>query len=425
MNKFDGAGNAEQEVFDLYIRKKTLVLVITYTAALLIALAAYTAVHFCMERSYRRTAEYGYEHAFEEVAAAAEGLRCSLYKASYASGEALSDELCADICGKSMAAEMTMAALPFSTQELEQTAAFMSAAADYARDRLGRPEGFDDDARAGFARLYKTAKYLSERLEKLRAGVYDGSVLFDEPENILFKAENTLAAEMLDIEAGIGSFSKAEKRVSASPVSPEAARRAAAEFFGLDAEQLDVEYTAENGSVFLGFAGGSICIDAQGSVVSLSSGRSVVGDMDSAVLEEKAREFLASRGFGEMVLASSVRRSSVLSMKFECVHNGVRCLDDYIKISIAADDGTVYAYDASAHISRLDAERRGTAAVDEQTARAAIPAALKVTDVRLCWAEDTDSNSVLCYGFDCTAADGERLFVLVNAADGQQHDIII
>lgn len=47
----------------MYIRKKTFILIITYLAAAVVALGAYTAVHFGMEGSYRRTAEYGYHSA--------------------------------------------------------------------------------------------------------------------------------------------------------------------------------------------------------------------------------------------------------------------------------------------------------------------------------------------------------------------------
>lgn len=69
--------------------------------------------------------EYGYAHAFEEVVGSVSALSDSLHRASYASGAELSGQLCADIYGSCLAAEMTMAVLPFSTQELEQTAAFI------------------------------------------------------------------------------------------------------------------------------------------------------------------------------------------------------------------------------------------------------------------------------------------------------------
>ena len=61
----------------MYIRKKTFILIITYLTAAVVALGAYTAVHFGMEGSYRRTAEYGYAHAFEEVVSAA-SLTCRI-----------------------------------------------------------------------------------------------------------------------------------------------------------------------------------------------------------------------------------------------------------------------------------------------------------------------------------------------------------
>ena len=150
----------------MYIRKKTFILIITYLAAAVVALGAYTAVHFGMEGSYRRTAEYGYAHAFEEVVGSVSALSDSLHRASYASGAELSGQLCADIYGSCLAAEMTMAVLPFSTQELEQTAAFIGIAGDYARGslRTSAQSGFDDAARRNFASLYKTAAALTREL---------------------------------------------------------------------------------------------------------------------------------------------------------------------------------------------------------------------------------------------------------------------
>lgn len=154
----------------MYIRKKTFILIITYLAAAVVALGAYTAVHFGMEGSYRRTAEYSYAHAFEEVVGSVSALSDSLHRASYASGAELSGQLCADIYGSCLAAEMTMAVLPFSTQELEQTAAFIGIAGDYARGslRTSAQSGFDDAARRNFASLYKTAAALTRELSELR-----------------------------------------------------------------------------------------------------------------------------------------------------------------------------------------------------------------------------------------------------------------
>lgn len=416
----------------MFIRKKTFILIVTYLSAAVIALGAYTAAHFGMERDYRRTAEYGYEHAFEEVVTAAAGLSEALHRASYATGAELSGELCADIYGRSLAAGMTMAALPFSTQELEQTAAFVGIAGDYARSllRTCAEVGFGDPERENFAALHKTAAQLTEKLQALQGDVNDGTVLMDEPENIFAGSGSTVSAAMLEIEDGItatslgdygGRYANFAPNQNKAPLARDEARVIAADFFGLDPEQLEVEYTAENGTQCLAFDGGSICVDADGHVMSLTSGRAVVGELDSAELEQLGRDFLTARGFGEMRLAESERLGGVQVMKFECVQNGVRCMGDYVKLSIAGDDGTVYAYDASAHIARHGTFAQSpTAAVSQAQAMGALPGTLTVCESELCYAQDDAGNGVLCYCFDCLGLDGEPVRVLVDASTAHQ-----
>ena len=171
-------------------------------------------------------------------------------------------------------------------------------------------------------------------------------MLLDEPENVFAASGDRLSGRMLGMEDGIGvtelgayggRYAEASSAQSKTPVPQEKAKAAAADFFGLDADKLEVEYTASDGTVCFGFDGGSVCVDASGSVLSLSSERSVAGDIDSDELERTAREFLAAHGFGELYLVSSERLGSVQTMVFDCVRNGVRCMGDSVRISVAGD----------------------------------------------------------------------------------------
>ncbi len=421
----------------MLIRKKTFVLIVTYLAAAVIALGAYTALHYGMERSYRRTAEYGYAHSFEELVYAASGLENALHRAAYATGAELSGELCADIYAGCLAAEMSMAALPFSTQELERTAAFIGLAGDYAHSRLraSAQSGFDDAARQRFAGLYETAAQLKRELITLRDSVNDGAVLLDEPENVFASSGDRLSGHMLGLEDGIGvtELGAYGGRYAAEPAQEQSldtvtqaeAKAAAADFFGLDEDGLELEYSAEDGTVCYTFDGGSVCIDADGSVLSLSSERSVAGDMGSAELESIAREFLAAHGFGEMYLASSERLGSVQVMEFDCMQDGVRCMGDSVRVSVAGDTGSIYAYDAAGHLKRHGTYPAAVAAVSESTAREALPSTLCAEEAQLCYAEAGDGSAVLCYAFDCTGSGGDELLVLVNAQTGLQHDVLV
>ena len=259
-------------------------------------------------------------------------------------------------------------------------------------------------------------------------------MLLDEPENVFAKGGDRLSASMLNMEDGMdntelgsygGKYAKNAPNQNKEPVPEDEAKAIAADFFGLDADELEAEYTAENGTACFSFNGGSVCLDADGNVLSLSSERSVYGDMESAELEKIARDFLAAHGFGDMYLASSERVGSVQTMKFECVENGVRCIDDSVRISVAGDYGGIYAYDATEHVRAHGTYPSASAAVSEGAARAALPSTLNVLSSQLCYAPADDDSAVLCYGFECSGSDGEGLFVLVDARTGCQFNILL
>lgn len=410
----------------MYIRKKTFVLLLTYLLAALIALGVYTAAHFSLESGYRRTARQGYELAFEETVLSADRLAQELHRACYAAGGAYSAEVCADIYASSLSEIMTVAALPFSTQELERTAEFAAKSGDYARSLLksAAEGGLDDAARENFAMLYKTAAELAESLRELQNDVNDGAVFLDFPENKFASPDKTVSEAMLALEAGMdetvidgyaGKYSAAAAVCDGeSTVSEREALIIAAEFFGLDPEQLSLRCTAKNGTRCFSFDGGDICVDGCGRVVSLSSERAVAGDMSDAELLERAREFLALRGFEDMHLVSSERSGGVLALELECTENGVRRVGDCIKISFAADDGQVYSYDASGHLARHGLTAADSCAMTEAEARAALPGNLRVRSVGRCYAMLDGGESELCYEFSCLGIDDEPVTALVS-----------
>lgn len=419
----------------MYMKKKTFVLIITYLLAAVIALGAYTLVHSRSELGYRSTAEYGYSHAFDEVVLAASKLSDALHRGAYATGPEMSSAVCADIYGNCLAAEMTMTALPFATQELEQTSAFVGIVGDYAYSLLktSAERGFDDEARANLEKLHKTADKLSRELQELHDEVDSGDVLMDAPERLFSEDGSFMSAAMLGMESEMekppeldydGVYTRADPVPCDDPVSEDEAKQAAADFFGLDPEQLETEYSAECGTRCFSADGGvHICVDGWGRALSLSSERSVAGDMSSAELEQRARDFLEARGFENMHLASSERHSSVLTMEFQCTEDSIRCEGDSVMISMAADDGQVYSYDASKHLRNHGAHPSTEGVVDESTARAALTEALEVNSSSMCYAETDGWGQRLCYDFGCTDPDGQPLHVLVDANTGKQFRI--
>lgn len=419
----------------MYIKKKTFVLIVTYLSAAAIAFGAYSAALSASGANYRSTAVYGYEHAFGEVVTATEKLSDALHRGAYATGAEMSASVCADVYGSCLAANMTMSALPFSTQELENTAQFIGVAADYAQSLLKRSAagGFDNKTRQSFAELYKTAESITSSLTQLQSDIDNGTVVMDEPENVFaVSTDNLMSTAMLEMESGVGElpeldydgvYTKAEPRECENPISEDEARTVAADFLELEGDEIELQYRSENGSTSFSADDKSVLVDGFGNVLSLSSSRAVTGEMSSEDMEKAAKDFLKKQGFNNLHLVSSERVGDVQVMRFESVYNGVRCESDCIKLSVAADDGKVYSYDASGHISAPEKRAKPEGIVTQSAAKKAIPEGLDASPAGMVYAATESGGERLCYEFSCKTESGEKLRVLVDAQSGTQYRI--
>ena len=418
----------------MHMRKKAFVLTVTYLAAAIFYLGVFCILQSITGAAYRRTAEYGYSRAFSEVVSSVDKLDKALQRGQYASGSEVSADVCADIAGSCQAVEMTMAVLPFSTQEMEQTAAFINMAGDYAGYLLKTcgENGFSHTERENMARLAVVSGKLKSSLEKLRDGVDSGKVLMDEPENILGSRDGDfMSAAMLKYENGLkdvpvidynGSFVKSETEETENPVSEKEAKKAAEEFFGIKIK--GTEFKSEAGAYCFSFEGGTVSVDARGNVISMLSQRSVAGDMESSELEGVAEKFLEDRGFEEMKLTDSKRHNSVLTAEFSCGKGGILCENDCIKVSVAADDGSIYAFDAAEYYSHHKDRSLAAPKVSEEAAKAAVTENLTAKQAQLVLCRDS-SLERLCYAFDCVNVDGDSVRVFVDANTGKQFKIEI
>lgn len=418
------------------IRKKTFILLITYLSAAVIALGAYTAVQSPVFSNYRRSTEYGYAHAFSEVVTSVSRLDAALCKASYAKGREIGMSLCGEIYESCLAAEMCMAVLPFSSFELEKTSSFIAVCGDYAASLLASraQDGFSDAERQSFAELSKLSASLNAELQRLETAVNEGGVIMDAPEKLIAKDdERLLGMQMKAYEETMaampkleysGKYTLTEDAVSISePVSENEAKAEAERFSGK--KITNTEFTAEDGTRCFSFDGGSVRVDAEGNVLSLSSERSVAGSIDDETLLSAAKDFLRCEGFDDMRCLRTYRSGSVLTAEFSPIgSDGVLVSDAVIRVSVAADDASLYAFDAEEYYKNAAEECGMTPAVSMEEAALALPSELEPKDctLELC---TLGGKRVLCYDFALIGRDGEALHILVDAQSGSQLEIVL
>ena len=422
----------------MYIRKKSFVLLITYLVAAVLACGGYILFNRSSVNAYRNTAAYGYQHAFSEVVLAVKNLDDSLHRGVYAQGLEMSSEICADIYADCLAAEMTMAALPFSTQELEQTAGFIGVTGDYAKSlaRSSAKFGFGDEERENLKALQKISASLTEKLLKLQDDMDNGDLLMDDPENVFAdnSSESLLSAALLEFEGEFpelpeldydGKYNIADEEEQGDKVSEDEARDAAAELFGFDANELELKYEAENGARCFEKDDSNVVVNAQGKVLSMSSSRVVDGDKGESELSDKAKEFMAKSGFSDMELVSEESENGVLRAEFCCRQNGTLYTCDSIKLSVASDNGEIYSYDATDYVKNHSDREKSEAEVTVNIARAALPESLSIISEDLLICPTEGGNERLCYAFECEGINGEAVTAYVDASSGEQYKISI
>lgn len=422
----------------MYIRKKSFILIITYLTAAALACFGYIMFNRSNVMAYRNTAAYGYQHAFSEVVLAVKNLDNSLHRGVYTQGQEMSAEICADIYADCLAAEMTMAALPFSTQELEQTAGFIGVTGDYAKSlaRSSAKFGFGDEERENLEALQKISSDLSKKLTELQNKLDDGDLSMDEPENVFAdnSSESLLSAALLEFEGEFpelpeldydGKYNIADEEEQADKVSEDEARRAAAELFGFDEKELELKYEAENGARCFEKDDCSVVVNGEGEVLSMSSSRVVDGDIPESELSEKAKSFMESSGFSDMELVSEDTENGVLRAEFCCRQNGALCTCDSIKLSVASDNGEVYSFDAVDYVKNHSEREESEPKVSVNIARAALPDSLSIISEDMLICPTDGGNERLCYAFKCEGLNGESVSAYVDASSGEQYRISV
>lgn len=427
------------------MKKKTAILIISYLSVAVILLGAFSVVQTVRVENARRTARYEGEHAFGELCAAVAGMDHALEKSLYAVSPGMTAALCAEIQARALAASAALGELPFATQELEQTAGFLSRTGDYTayllRQAAAGVEPTPEDLE-NLRSLSDTAGLLEDNLLQLRSDMAGGLVEMDEA--TLESGLPSFSDSFLNMEQEFpetpslvydGPFSQSvadrQPRLleGAREVSQEEALLIAAGFLGIRPNLVSSAGLAGGKiPVWRAVAGDrSVYVTMQGGhVLRAISGRPVqrtVLPLEDGL--EAARAVLSAAGLSSMEESYHVLQDNILTVTFCHRQDGVICYPDMVKIAVAMDDGSLAGYDAEAYITSHGDRDMPEAEVDPEEAGALVSPELTVLSQRLAVIPSAGAEELLCREFICENRDGQHYLLYVNAVTGQQERILI
>ena len=369
-------------------------LVLIYTLAALVALVGYAYAAARQLDRLRLTAGFESARAFEAAVSAAEGLSETLKKISFVSDEALGKSLCAQAYADALSAETALSVLPFDTQEMEKLQGFLGRAGDYIESLCALPQTqLPAEHREHLRAFGDAAADFALQLRQMQAQLHEGSILMDTREERLLNVDDggtqKLSALLLGYEDSFaapedfsyeGRYSQTQEQAGGT-LSPAETLAIAAKAAGVEPRELREEYSYEGPD-------GRRCYSAGGLVIGVSSrglefmGRSRLVSTATLTREkaqEQAEAFLKRMGYEELELYEAGGSDTVAVFAYAPVQDGVMRPDDALRISVAMDDGSVYAFDATKYSPRAVELSWDTG---EEDALATLPDGVEAVSVR-------------------------------------------
>ena len=412
--------------------KKMKQILAIYTVAALVTLSLLCAIGYAHLTQLRRTAAYASRASFEAMVRSVDAMGTALQKSLYATDGGLCGSLCGEISASASAAEASLSALPFDTQELEQVSGFVNRAGDYAYSispQAGE-EGFTPEQQQQLADFAAQAGDFAALLRDLQTEVNNGLLTLDSREqrlqNVGREEEKLLSAALLDYRLGYdgeelnydGKYTAKEQQ-PAGDLSPEQAKELAARAAGVEPRELkeEYDYTGPDGRRCYSAGEVMLCVSSRG-LESLVQTRLV---SESSISLEQARQaavkFLEQLELEELALVSYNDSGTVASFNFAQTQDEALRLDSGVKVSVALDDGSIYAYNAvnySTHSAQVSWN------VGEEEARTRLPENVSCEGSRKVILRSAGERDLPCYAFNCVDSQGQGLTIYVNADTGKQ-----
>lgn len=424
---------------------------------LLIVVAILVAILYQKQREYRQASENSYNMAFSELVDYVQNVETYLAKSLISSTPEHGAETLTHLWREANLAQTYLSRLPIESQELENTEKFLNQVSDYSYS-LSRKniynESLSDEDLNNLKELHGYSVDLENTLnqlsEDLNSGRFEwgeltkkGTVAFAQQVDNISKESFSNLEENFHEYSGLiydGAFSEhltssEPKGLTGDDVDENKAQELAKEFVGQDkVKEINSLGFAENATIpVYDFSittnndeTVNISISKKGGhVVNMNSNR----DINTEVITQeeannKALEFLNSRGFPNMEETYYLKQDGIVTINYAYKQDDVIMYPDLIKVKVALDNGEILGVETTGYLNNHTERNLDNIKITEEEARKDLNPDLEITSSGLAVIPTEWKTELLCYEFKGKVEDKEFL-VYINAENGREEDILI
>ncbi len=196
------------------LNRRSLVRLVSFTVALVVALAASSISAYAMAVNYRTTVEYSYQRALSQLSEYVSDLDNTLDKGQYATTSKQIQGLSTKLCSDSGYAKDSLAQLPINNNTIISTNKFLSQVGNYCTSLSKRVSVGGEITDADLETLDKLSDYaskISQQLRKMVSDVENGRLMIGEVSSSVKKRntdenEPDVTGGFKEIEEGFSDY---------------------------------------------------------------------------------------------------------------------------------------------------------------------------------------------------------------------------
>lgn len=410
------------------------------------------------KNEYAITTQNQYNFALYELIDYVQDLENYLAKATITSTPEHGAETLTKVWREANLAQVYLAQLPISSNELSNTSKFLNQVSEYSYS-LSRKNIYNEELSQedldNLKELHEYSKELKNTLNQLVTDMNEGRISWKE----LTKDTKTAFAQQVDnlsattfnnIDENFGEYAgliydgafsehmeSAEKKgLTGEEIDEENAKKIAKDFIGEDRiKEFNSNGLIENGNIQVydfnakindNMDDLTISISKKGGhIVNMNYNREVTAEVISQEdANEKGKEFLNSRGILNMKPTYYLKEGGIVTINYAYEQNGVTIYPDLIKVKVALDNGEIMGIETTGYLNNHTQRTFTTAKISMEEAKSKLNKNLEITSEGMAIIPTEWKTEILCYEFKGKIDDTDFL-VYTNVETGREENILV
>ncbi len=432
-------------------KRRTLVRLVSFLTAIVVALGVWGSVNMYKLATIKRDVQASRERALTQLGTYMDDIDINLQKCMYSSSDVMLSDVASKLWRSSASAKESLSEITDGNTEVSGVYKFLSQVGEYTlslNEKLASGEKLSKEETENLKKLKAYSEKLSQTVNYLIQEEENGGLNFEEVKSTLQSEGDEklyLATELNDANQALedyptliydGPFSdhinskKSELVENLEEITQDKAQEKAARFLGLKKEDLYfLNKTESNLSTYTFYnTDTTISVTKKGGLVSYMINSRYAGESKLKTEDalEKAKTFLAEKGYKKVKESYYATTDGICTVNFSYYEDGITYYTDLIKVNVALDNGEISGFDATGYI--MNHKSRAVPQNVKYTLKSAeklLKDELKVISSKKAFIPTDYETENYVYEYRCKAEDSQEILVYIDPVTGEEKNILI